>query len=134
MVDEEQRAWHAGQGSWKGVSDIQISAVGHSDSDPIAARNRHLFADNYVLSNARANSAVAYVASALGVDQKNLQVTGRGPDEPVADNTTAAGKQKNRRVEMVLSGVRPSQPSFLEVTKATSGTQVVTTKGAVPDR
>ncbi len=117
---------------WQGVQDIRISAVGHSDSNPISAANRHRFADNYVLSQARAEAAAAYVARGLGLDPSELQVAGRGPDEPVADNATAAGRKKNRRVEMVLSGLRPSRPSFLEVTKASSGTQVAPTKGAVP--
>ena len=45
---------------------------------------------------------------------------------------TAEGRGKNRRVEMIMSGVRPSRPSFLEVTKAESGAQVVDTVGAIP--
>lgn len=118
--------------NWRGVQNIQISAVGHTDSQRIAARNRHIFADNYVLSEARANSAAAYIASALDLDVRDLQIAGRGPDEPVADNATAQGRSQNRRVEMVMSGVRPSLPSFLEVTKASSGAQAVDTKGAVP--
>jgi len=117
---------------WRGVRDIRISAVGHSDSQPIRSSNQHLFADNYALSSARAQSAAAYVASALGLGSDSVQVAGRGPDEPVADNATAEGRQQNRRVEMVLNGVRPSRPSFLEVTKASSGTQATQTRGAVP--
>jgi uncharacterized repeat protein (TIGR01451 family) len=117
---------------WNGVSDIRISAIGHSDSQPIAERNRHLFADNYVLSQARAMSAAFYLANALDVPTENIQVEGRGADDPVDSNATAAGRQKNRRVEMVLSGVRPSKPSFLEVTQESSGMQVIPTMGAVP--
>jgi uncharacterized repeat protein (TIGR01451 family) len=117
---------------WDGVSSIQISAIGHSDSQPIAVRNRHLFADNYVLSRARATSAAFYLAEALAVPVTNIQVEGRGSDDPVDNNTTAAGRQKNRRVEMVLSGVRPSKPSFLEVTQESSGTKVTPTVGAIP--
>lgn len=117
---------------WHGVRDIQISAVGHTDSQRIAPHNRHIFADNYELSRARANSAAAYIASALDLDVSRLQVTGRGPDEAVASNATVDGRSKNRRVELVMSGVRPSRPSFLEVTKASSGAQVVDTKGAAP--
>ena len=117
---------------WQGVQDILISAVGHSDSQPISARNTHLFADNYVLSRARANAATAYIANALGLGTGNLQVEGRGPDEPVADNATRAGRQANRRVEMVMSGIRPTQPSFLKVTQESSGTKEMATMGAVP--
>jgi len=117
---------------WRGVRNVRISAVGHSDSTPIRVAKQHLFADNYVLSRARANSAVSYIAGALNVGHEHLQVEGRGPDDPVADNLTPAGRQKNRRVELIMSGIRPSRPSFLEVTKATSGMQAVENVGAVP--
>ncbi|NNC77079.1 MAG: OmpA family protein, partial [Woeseiaceae bacterium] len=119
-------------GDWRGVQNIQISAVGHTDSQRIAARNRHIFADNYALSQARATSAAAYIASALNLDVSDLQIAGRGPDEPVADNASANGRSQNRRVELVMSGVRPSKPSFLEVTKASSGAQAIDTRGAIP--
>ena len=117
---------------WDGVSKIQISATGHSDSQAIAPRNQHLFADNYVLSRARATAAANYVANGLQVPASAIQVEGVGPDYPVASNANAAGRQKNRRVDMVLSGVRPSKPSFLEVTQASSGTKVTPTMGAIP--
>ena len=39
---------------WRGVANVQLSAIGHSDAQPITERNRHLFADNYALSRARA--------------------------------------------------------------------------------
>jgi len=117
---------------WQGVRKIRISAVGHSDSTPIRPSKQHLFTDNYVLSRARANAAVSYIAGALSVPHDNLQVEGRGPDDPVADNASEEGRRKNRRVELIMSGERPSRPSFLEVTKPTSGAQIAPTVGAVP--
>ncbi len=117
---------------WQGVRDIQISAIGHSDSQRIAPRNRNVFADNYVLSRARAESAANYLAARLSTLAGGMQVDGRGPDDPVADNATAEGRQKNRRVELVLTGLRPSKPSFLEVTQANSGVKAIETTGAIP--
>ncbi|MEM9689186.1 MAG: OmpA family protein [Pseudomonadota bacterium] len=117
---------------WRGVGDIRINAIGHSDSQAISPRNRQLFADNYALSRARALSAASYLGAMLQVSADDIQVDGRGPDDPVASNATAEGRQQNRRVELILSGVRPSTPSFLEVTKETSGAQAAATKGAVP--
>lgn len=119
-------------GDWQGVSDIKLSATGHSDSQRISARNQHLFADNYVLSRARAMAAAFYIADALEVPADRIQVEGRGPDDPIADNATADGRQRNRRVEMVMTGIRPSKPSFLEVTQKSSGTLETATVGAVP--
>ncbi|MCH9694491.1 MAG: OmpA family protein [Gammaproteobacteria bacterium] len=117
---------------WRGVSNVKISATGHSDSQLISPRNQHLFANNFVLSHARAMSAAFYIADALGLSADKIQVEGRGPDDPVADNATAAGRQKNRRVEMILTGIRPTQPSFLEVTQESSGTKETATVGAIP--
>ncbi|MDJ0907264.1 MAG: OmpA family protein, partial [Woeseiaceae bacterium] len=114
---------------WEGVRNIRISAVGHSDSQRIAPANRHIFADNYALSRARAASAAAYLAHALDVPLKHIDVAGRGPDEPIADNRTAEGRGRNRRVELIMSGIRPTVPSFLEVTKASSGQQTAATEG-----
>jgi uncharacterized repeat protein (TIGR01451 family) len=118
--------------AWQGVADVMVTAVGHSDSQRIAPRNHHLFADNYALSRARAMAAAAYVATALDVPVERIQVDGRGPDEPIADNATAAGRQKNRRVDMILQGIRPTRPSFLEMTQESSGARETETVGAVP--
>jgi uncharacterized repeat protein (TIGR01451 family) len=117
---------------WKGVSDINIAAIGHSDSQNISPANRAIFADNYVLSRARALSAANYLARALVVGNDRITVQGRGPDDPVDSNATAAGRQANRRVELILSGKRPTKPSFLEVTQATSGVVIAQTQGAIP--
>lgn len=118
--------------SWQGVRDINIAAIGHSDSQRISPANRGVFADNYVLSEARAMAAANYLARALDVGEDKITVQGRGPDDPVASNATADGRQANRRVELILSGERPTKPSFLEVTQATSGVVIAQTQGAVP--
>ena len=118
--------------SWQGVNDIRLTATGHSDSQRISPANRDVFADNYALSRARALAAANYVAAALGVASDRISVEGRGPDDPVDTNATAAGRQANRRVEMVLTGKRPARPSFLEVTKAVSGLVIAETRGDIP--
>ncbi|MBT8077060.1 MAG: DUF11 domain-containing protein [Gammaproteobacteria bacterium] len=117
---------------WRGVTDVRIDAVGHSDSQRIAPRNRHIFADNFLLSEARARSAATYIADALHVQPSEMQVEGRGPNDPLADNATAAGRQQNRRVEIILSGRRPAQQSFLKVAQASSGTLIAETRGVRP--
>ncbi|MEO1594138.1 MAG: OmpA family protein [Pseudomonadota bacterium] len=118
--------------TWRGVYDIRLAAAGHSDADRIAARNRHVFADNYALSEARAAAAARYLASALDIDTQATEVRGFGPDRPVASNDTADGKRRNRRVELIMSGTRPGRQSVVEVTQAASGVQRVDTTGATP--
>ncbi len=119
-------------GSWNGVRDIQIAAVGHSDSVDIAPQNKHLFADNYILSKARANAVANYIAHGLDVPERSIQVEGRGPDDPRESNETAEGRQANRRVELVLSGQRPGKQSFVRVKQASSGTLIAETRGLLP--
>lgn len=118
--------------SWRGVTDIRLSAVGHSDSSRISARNRDKFADNYVLSEARAAAAADYLAAALAIPVSSVQVEGRGPDQPVASNDTEAGRAMNRRVELILGGQRPVRQSFLKVTQPSSGTLISETRGLPP--
>jgi outer membrane protein OmpA-like peptidoglycan-associated protein len=56
---------------------------------------------NQTLSDDRAASVKAYLVS-KGIDESRLSSTGYGETTPIADNNTAAGRAKNRRVEMTL--------------------------------
>lgn len=56
---------------------------------------------NQVLSEQRANSVKDYLIS-NGIDSNRITATGHGINDPIADNKTAAGRAKNRRVEMKL--------------------------------
>ena len=56
---------------------------------------------NQVLSENRANSVKQFLIS-NGVDESRITATGHGINDPIADNKTAAGRAKNRRVEMKL--------------------------------
>jgi outer membrane protein OmpA-like peptidoglycan-associated protein len=74
----------------KEVSLVEIQ--GHTDNAGVADQNRKL-------STRRAEAVVKYLVS-KGIDPKRLTATGFGPDKPLADNKTAIGRQKNRRVEL----------------------------------
>ena len=67
----------------------------HTDSD--GSRET-----NIDLSKRRAESVKTYFVS-RGIDAGCIETRGVGPDEPIADNKTAAGKQKNRRIEFKLT-------------------------------
>ncbi len=56
---------------------------------------------NQKLSERRAQSVVAY-ARTRGVDATRMEAKGYGFDQPIADNTTAEGRQQNRRVEIII--------------------------------
>jgi len=63
---------------------------------------------NQVLSERRADSVKRYLVE-RGVQSQRLSSTGRGESAPVADNETTAGRQQNRRVEVVISQAESPQ-------------------------
>ena len=76
-----------------------VQVTGHSDNLPIKTRE---FPDNHVLSKKRAE-AVASVLAERGVALSRLKVEGSGDTVPVASNATAAGRARNRRVDIVVT-------------------------------
>lgn len=75
---------------------LQLAIEGYTDSTGSAEFNK-------TLSEKRAEAVRDYLAS-QGLDASKLSAQGLGMGNPVADNTTAAGRQKNRRVEIIVSG------------------------------
>ena len=73
------------------LKDRKVEVIGHTDN----AGSR---ASNLSLSQARAETVKNYVAS-RGVAPDLVAVSGEGPDRPVADNRTAEGRARNRRIE-----------------------------------
>jgi len=76
----------------------EIEVVGHTDTDPIT---KSKWADNLELSAQRALSVSRYLIQ-RGVSDSRIKSAGCGAARPIASNATAAGKQKNRRVEIVV--------------------------------
>ena len=81
------------------VSDLNVGVEGHTDNVPI---KRSGWKSNWELSSARALSVVHHLEDKEGIDPKRLSATGYGEFRPVASNATKAGKQENRRVEIVI--------------------------------
>jgi len=71
-----------------------IQIAGHTDSTGTHAYNMKL-------SEQRASSVKSYLAG-RGVPAKRMQTVGAGPDHPIADNSTEAGRAENRRVEITI--------------------------------
>ena len=74
-----------------------IEIEGHTDSVPI---NSIEFANNNELSSARALSVFDYLIENTNLDPADVKHPGRGEYVPIADNSTAEGRAKNRRVEI----------------------------------
>ncbi len=85
----------------KGISLEVIIAVGHADAIGSDAYNQRL-------SVRRAEAVKAYLVS-KGIEKNRVYTEGKGEKSPVADNKTAEGRAKNRRVEIEVVGTRPNK-------------------------
>ena len=75
-----------------------IIAVGHTDSVGTDAYNQRL-------SVRRADAVKDYLVT-KGIEKNRVYTEGKGEKQPVADNKTAEGRAKNRRVEIEVVGTR----------------------------
>jgi chemotaxis protein MotB len=81
------------------VKDLKVGVEGHTDNVPI---KRSGWKSNWELSSARAMSVLHYLIDKEGVDPARVSATGYGEFHPVASNDSKVGRQKNRRVEIVI--------------------------------
>jgi OOP family OmpA-OmpF porin len=86
----------------KGVNLEVIIAVGHTDAIGTNAYNQKL-------SVARSEAVKNFLVS-KGVERNRVYTEGKGEAQPVADNKTAEGRAKNRRVEVEVVGTRAPRP------------------------
>jgi chemotaxis protein MotB len=78
-----------------------IRVVGHTDNVPIAPALQSTFPTNWELSVARATNVVRYLQD-VGIPPGRMIAAGRSEYDPVATNDTPEGRQKNRRIEILL--------------------------------
>ena len=81
------------------VKDLSIGIEGHTDNVPIKYSG---WKSNWELSSARALSVLYYLEDEQKINSNRLSATGYGEHRPIATNDTAEGRQKNRRVEIVI--------------------------------
>lgn len=76
-----------------------IEIEGHTDNVPMSGAK---YSNNNELSSGRALSVFDYLLSVTNLDPANVKHSGRGEYVPVADNSTAEGRTRNRRVEIKI--------------------------------
>ncbi|MBP1203945.1 OOP family OmpA-OmpF porin [Duganella sp. 1411] len=77
------------------VKGKKVEVIGHTD-------NVGLRDSNLALSHARAQAVRSYLAD-KGIPQDMVMVSGQGPDRPVAENSSADGRARNRRIEFRIA-------------------------------
>ncbi|HEY0823960.1 MAG TPA: OmpA family protein, partial [Ramlibacter sp.] len=88
-------------GKIQGINLEVIIAVGHTDAVGNDSYNQRL-------SVRRAEAVKAYLVS-KGIERNRVYTEGKGEKQPVADNKTAEGRAKNRRVEIEVVGTRANR-------------------------
>ncbi len=81
--------------------DIAVLIEGHTDDDAYGGSGP--IADNWDLSTKRATVIVNILGENKGINRQNLTAAGRSEYAPLASNSTADGKAKNRRIEIILT-------------------------------
>jgi chemotaxis protein MotB len=85
----------------KGYENKLIRVVGYTDNVPVAKALQGKYATNWELSVARATTVVRFLQDA-GIPPERMVASGRGEYSPVASNDTPEGREKNRRIEIML--------------------------------
>jgi type VI secretion system protein ImpK len=80
-----------------------VRVIGYTDSQPFRSA---AFPSNIHLSSARAQAAGAIIAAGIG-DASRLSAEGRGDADPIAPNDTPQGRDRNQRIEVVLTRQGP---------------------------
>ena len=89
--------------------DYDVLIEGNTDNVPIKREN---IRNNWDLSCLRASSVVQYLQNRYGVDPKRLTAGGRGEYNPIGDNNTEVGKQRNRRTQIIIT---PKLEQFMDL-------------------
>lgn len=82
-----------------------VGVEGHTDNDPVRSQG---WRNNHQLSVGRAMAVYEYLVGRTRLTSDQLFVTGHGANHPVVSNGTPAGKERNRRVELVVYPERAS--------------------------
>ena len=93
----------------KDYSNYDVLIEGNTDDVPISKQN---ISNNWDLSCLRASSVVQALQNQYGVDPKRLTAGGRGEYNPIADNNTEIGKQRNRRTQIIIT---PKLDEFMDL-------------------
>ncbi|MDE6694109.1 MAG: OmpA family protein [Muribaculaceae bacterium] len=93
----------------KDYKDYDVLVEGNTDDVPISKTN---IRNNWDLSALRASSVVQVLEDRFGVNPSRLTAGGRGEHNPIGDNTTEAGRARNRRTEIIIT---PKLDQFMEL-------------------
>ncbi|MEO5769950.1 MAG: flagellar motor protein MotB [Polyangia bacterium] len=86
-------------GAEMGALGMPIRIEGHTDESTVSSKR---YRDNWDLSSSRAAAVASFLQHAHGIDGKMLSAAGFGSTRPLGNNSTPAGREANRRVELAI--------------------------------
>jgi chemotaxis protein MotB len=99
------------------VGDRLIRVEGHADNQEIGPSLKSRYQTNWDLSKARAGGVLRYLTEKGGIDSVKLSSVGYGDTKPMASNATEVGREKNRRVDIVLYSPESAREGSEQSTK-----------------
>lgn len=93
----------------KDFKDFDVLVEGNTDNVPISRTN---IRNNWDLSALRASSIVQVLQDKFGINPQRLSAAGRGEFNPLTDNESEVGKQRNRRTEIIIT---PKLEEFMDL-------------------
>ncbi|MBD5287424.1 MAG: OmpA family protein, partial [Bacteroides sp.] len=93
----------------KDYKDFDVLVEGNTDNVPISKTN---IRNNWDLSALRASSIVQVLQTKFGINPQRLSAAGRGEFNPITDNDSEVGKQRNRRTEIIIT---PKLDDFMDL-------------------
>jgi len=96
-----------------------IRVEGHADNMEIGPSLKSVYPTNWDLSKARASGVLRYLVEKGGIDSARVSSIGYGDTKPVVSNATEAGRQKNRRVDIVLYSLESAKAPAEQAMKPT---------------
>ena len=93
----------------KDFKDFDVLVEGNTDNVPISKTN---IRNNWDLSALRASSVVQVLQNDFGINPSRLSAAGRGEFNPVTDNDSEMGRQRNRRTEIIIT---PKLDEFMDL-------------------
>jgi chemotaxis protein MotB len=113
------------------LPDRQVQVFGHTDNQPITGKLKAQFPTNWELSVSRALNVVRFLEERAQVPAERLVASGQGEHRPIARNNTAAGRTRNRRIEILLTpGLAPRRVAKDKL--AAESKPVAPTRGKAP--
>ena len=90
----------------KSAVDKDIQVEGHTDNVPIRGTLAQTYPTNWELSTARATTVLHFLQDQADISGERLSAVGYGEYHPIATNSTADGRAKNRRIQIVLAAAK----------------------------